>query len=223
MAIQMCECLAAASETADLDTSLRRWQLKQSSRWGPHLPFWFATSSKVKGLAPIEQQEIITQATRLINESVELNLVRVQTQSVAIRLWFRGIDGVDKVLGRALMPGRPSIPKVPKDRTWVNLDTAETWNPTKLLYVVTHELCHALGVNHIEDQSSIMFPRYIRRKLTKIDPITVAHFEARGYKVRSNKPAPKPPNVPLPDTISWPMVLKVGDATYTGTPTLKKV
>lgn len=71
-----------------------------------------------------------------------------------------GLDGVGKTLAHAFYP------KDDQSTVEIHLDSEENWNHEMLLSVLIHEIGHALGIFHSNDEEAIMYPFFNSAKIT---------------------------------------------------------
>jgi len=84
-----------------------------------------------------------------------------------IRVYMRKLDGMGGTLGLAYQAAGPLLdmgahqsmrPPFVGD---IVLDLSENWTPSKLLGVMKHEVGHAIGLDHIEDDRALMNPYFV--------------------------------------------------------------
>ncbi|XP_062870812.1 matrix metallopeptidase 30 [Trichomycterus rosablanca] len=159
----------------------------------------------------LTQREVdttIAKAFKLYSDVIPLDFKQIHTGTADIMILFKAkyhgdfspFDGPGKVLAHAVSPG-------PEEGGDTHFDEDEHWTlssaGTNLLLVAAHEFGHALGLDHSQDHSALMYPTY---SYVNTNGYQLPLDDKKGvqalYGVRQSsnpQPGPDPKPQPMPN------------------------
>lgn len=156
-------------------------------------------------LSPEETRTAYVAALTSWNERIELQLILKPELGKQARIW---------ATKSRLSGGTLAWSYLAMNSCAVNLEqrynTAVSWEIRYLQGVIAHEVGHALGLQHINDPSALLYP-YARAGVYLPQALDCQAMERLGYRKRTGEP-PKPPEPPAPPS---PGAVTVASVTVT--------
>jgi hypothetical protein len=145
-------------QPAPTGSAKQDYQLSQP--WN-HTNITYHIINTLSQFSPQDVTSVIAQAFQSWASVAPLTFTQVNG-TADINIQFASIDGPENILGETCPPYNPcdsGSVTLDSDETWA-LTTPQGYSDISLLAVASHELGHAIGMLHTNDQNALMYPEY---------------------------------------------------------------